>query len=89
MTNVILGLGQPREYDKTVVIAPHPCNLAWANGTAACSDGKLALRWDADYESHTLHMLLHVPQGWSYEVKLPFELNGWTVTINGKTFERV
>lgn len=87
MTNKILGLGQPHQLTKSVVIEPHPCRLKWANGAAKCADGPIRLRWSADYEEHIFDMTLSLPEGWTYELKLPFELNGWTVQLNGVTIK--
>ena len=84
LTERILGLGQPNESKKTVMIQPCPMNLRWARGKAECSDGSVYFKWSADQEEHTLHMTLSLPEGWRPEVQLPFSLAGWEVTLNGK-----
>lgn len=87
MTNKILGLGQPKQLTKTVCIEPHPCRLKWANGAAKCADGPIQLHWSANYEEHIFDMSLSLPQDWNYELKLPFELSGWTVLLNKKQIQ--
>lgn len=82
MTNKILGLGQPKQLTKTICIEPHPCSLKWAKGAAKCSDGPIRFQWSADHEEHIFDMTLSLPKGWNYELKLPFELNGWKVLLN-------
>lgn len=82
MTNKILGLGQPKQLTKTICIEPHPCKLKWASGAAKCSDGPIRFHWSADYEEHIFDMTLSLPENWTYELKLPFELNGWTILLN-------
>lgn len=82
LTNVILGLGQPKQLTKTIEIKPHLCGLKWATGTAKCTDGNISLHWSADYEEHIFEMTLQLPDDWKYELKLPFELNGWKVILN-------
>ena len=84
MTSEVLGLGAPMQRTKTVRIAPHPGELKWASGSERCDDGLIFLRWSADDEAHVLDMQLVLPQGWSYELALPFELSGWTVRLNGE-----
>lgn len=83
MTNKILGLGQPLQSTKTVIIEPHPSKLKWANGSAKCQDGMILFHWSADYTEHILNMVLSMPEGWNYELHIPFELNGWTLLLNG------
>lgn len=82
ITNKILGLGQPKQLTKMVCIEPHPCRLKWAKGAAHCTDGPIRFQWSADYEEHIFDMTLSLPEEWNYELKLPFELNGWTILLN-------
>ncbi|OUP80907.1 hypothetical protein B5F07_19305 [Lachnoclostridium sp. An169] len=84
MTQLILGLGEARQRSKTITISPHPCGLTWASGSAGCEDGDFFLRWYADYEEHELDMMLLLPDGWKAEYRLPFELTGWKVRVNGE-----
>ena len=42
------------------------------------------LEWHADHEAHVLDMELTLPEGWTPEVVIPFELSGWKVYMNGK-----
>ena len=84
ITNMILGLGQPSQRTRTVRISPHPGKLDWASGSAYCEDGRIALRWHADRIAHQLDMYLELPCGWNAEWAFPFELTGWTVTVNGR-----
>ena len=85
MTQKVLGLGAPMQEDKTVTIIPYPGELLWAYGSAKCEDGMIFLRWSADRDLHELKMDLTLPEGWKAKYELPFELNGWTVTVNGKS----
>lgn len=85
LTSHVLGLGAPLQRTKTVRIAPHPCRLRWARGTARCAEGMISLCWSADEETHEFDMRLMLPRGWSYTLDLPFELSGWTVRLNGET----
>lgn len=84
ITNKILGLGQPMHLTRTIRIEPHPGKLKWANGTAYCKDGPIHFCWSANHHDHIFDMTLLIPEGWTYELKLPFELNGWTVLLNKK-----
>ena len=83
LTNKVLGLGQPSELTKSVKIAPNPCGLNWARGAAKCSDGIILMNYKADNEEHILDIVLQLPEGWSYELEIPFELCGWKVLLNG------
>lgn len=83
MTNKILGLGQPKCLTKTIEINPHPGELRWACGTASSEEGMFFLRWNADHEKHVLDMILQIPTGWNYKLKIPFELTGWHIIVNG------
>lgn len=85
LTQKVLGLGCPCASCKTVLVSPNPCGLKWAQGSADTSDGPIFLRWSADEDTHTMHILLTLPEGWSADVHLPFALTGWTVTLNGKS----
>ena len=87
MTNKVLGLGQPKVGEKIVEINPHPGTLRWASGRASCEDGDFFLRWSADYDNHILDMMLQIPKGWNYTLKIPFELTGWKIQINGNLLE--
>lgn len=84
LTNKVLGLGQPSELTKTVKIAPNPCGLNWARGSAKCSDGMIFMNYKADNEEHIIDIVLGLPEGWNYELEIPFELCGWKVLLNGK-----
>lgn len=84
ITNKVLGLGEPMQKTKTVVINPHPGDLKWAGGSALCADGIIYLRWSADHEAHVLDMELRLPDGWAAHYESPFELTGWKIRINGK-----
>ncbi len=83
LTNKVLGLGQPSELTKTVKIAPNPCGLNWARGAAKCSGGMIFMNYKADNEEHIIDIILQLPEGWSYELEIPFELCGWKVLLNG------
>ena len=85
MTQKVLGLGAPMQEDKSVTISPYPGELLWAYGSAKCEDGMIFLRWSADRDLHELKMDLTLPEGWKAKYEIPFELNGWTVTVNGKS----
>ena len=87
IVNQVLGLGQPEQLTKTVVIAPHPGELDWAYGSALCEDGEITLDWKADQEKHVLDMQLVLPEGWNYVLRLPFALSGWRVRLNGEELE--
>lgn len=82
MMSDVLGLGQPNQQEKTVKISPNPCGLLWASGAGQCEDGRIFMKWKADYEEHLLDMTVLVPQGWNMEVEFPFELTGWNITLN-------
>lgn len=84
MTNLVLGLGSPMQSRKSVRIAPHPGELHWAMGSALCEDGRIYLQWAADHEKHELDMKLYLPDGWTAEYDIPFELTGWSIRVNGK-----
>ncbi len=84
MTNHVLGLGAPMQRTKSLRIAPHPCGLRWARGTARCAEGMISFSWSADEETHELTMRLVLPEGWKYELCLPFELSGWRIWMNGE-----
>ena len=84
MTNLVLGLGSPMQSRKSVRIAPHPGELHWAMGSALCEDGRIYLQWAADHEKHELDMKLYLPDGWTAEYDIPFELTGWSIRANGK-----
>lgn len=87
ITNSVLGLGMPMESSKSIKINPHPGNLKWANGSARCTDGMIYLHWFADEEKHILNMQLKLPESWTMELEIPFELYGWTILINGERIE--
>lgn len=89
LTNKVLGLGQPMQRTKTVKINPHPQDLRWASGSAKCEDGTMFFRWNADSEEHILDMTLLLPDGWKPEIEIPFELNGWTITLNGVDYREI
>lgn len=84
IVNQVLGLGQPFQLTHTVRINPHPGELNWACGNAVCEEGDIYLEWHADHEAHVLDMELTLPEGWTPEVVIPFELSGWKVYMNGK-----
>lgn len=84
ITNQVLGLGQPLERTKTVVISPHPGTLLWARGSAKCSDGLIILKWSANQEEHILKMRLILPKTWSYRIEIPFEIKKWEIYLNDK-----
>lgn len=84
ITNQVLGLGQPLERTKTVVISPHPETLLWARGSAKCSDGFIILKWSANQEEHILKMRLILPKTWSYRIEIPFEIKKWEIYLNDK-----
>lgn len=84
ITNYILGLGMPMQRTKRVTISPHPGELKWASGRAYCEDGEIFLSWTADQEEHVLDMVLSLPEDWEAEYIIPFELQGWTVKVNGE-----
>ena len=46
--------------------------------------GEISKPWHADHEAHVLDMELTLPEGWTPEVVIPFELSGWKVYMNGK-----
>lgn len=87
IVNEVLGLGQPKEKEKKILIKPHPGKLRWAKGSAACSDGQIFLSWSADAMEHRLTMQLLIPEGWEYELELSFELKGWEIILNGNREE--
>lgn len=76
LINDVLGIGQPEEATKTVMIAPCPGNLTWAHGTAKCSDGMIDLQWRADHERNLITLHLSVPDGWQAEIRVPL---GWAI----------
>ncbi|MBQ7371496.1 MAG: hypothetical protein IJW67_06385, partial [Blautia sp.] len=82
ITQQVLGLGEPQEKTKTIVIAPHPGTLTWAKGTARCKDGMFFLKWMADHEKHILYLTLQLPKGWKADYRFPFELQGWEIRQN-------
>ena len=84
IVNQVLGLGQPFQLTHTVRINPHPGELNWACGCTVCEEGEIYLEWRADHEAHVLDMELILPEGWTPEVVIPFELSGWKVYMNGK-----
>lgn len=83
IVNNILGLGQPLEYNKTIEICPHPGDIAWAHGTALCSDGVICFGWYSDSDNHIIDMYLSMPEGWGIKIKFPFELENWVKILNG------
>ena len=85
----ILGLGQPVQKDRTIMIRPNPCGLLWASGSEKCDDGKIFMKWSADYDEHLLDVIVLAPDNWTLKVQIPFELKGWTVTINNKEYQKV
>lgn len=82
ITNQVLGLGEPSERTRTIVIAPHPGKLRWARGSAKCIDGMIYLKWSAYQEEHILRMMLTIPDTWKYRLEVPFELSGWQIYVN-------
>lgn len=88
LTNHVLGLGQPSQLTKTVKISPNPCGLRWAQGAAQCSDGRILLNFKADQDEHLLDIQLNLPDGWRYELAIPFELCGWMVLLNGNVIKK-
>lgn len=83
LTNQVLGIGEPCERTKIIMITPHPGELRWARGSAKCSDGMIYMRWYADQEEHNLRITLTIPKTWKYQLEIPFELNGWSISLNG------
>lgn len=83
IVNDVLGLGHPKQANKTVRIRPYPGTLDWACGTASCADGEIRLSWNADRDEHVLNMELTMPEGWKPLIEIPFELSGWKVMVNG------
>ena len=83
IVNDVLGLGQPRQSTKSFRLCPHPGELRWANGTARTCDGIIFMEWGSDSDEHILNIRLQMPEGWTYEFERPFELSGWTITVNG------
>ncbi len=84
ITNHVLGLGEPMELSKKVVISPYPGTVSWARGTARCSDGMISMQWNANRRKRRLGINLLIPDGWHYELNLPDDLKSWTVEINGE-----
>lgn len=84
LTEKVLGLGQPAQRTKTVVIEPHPGDLRWAEGSTSCDDGMFFLKWSADADLHTLKIRLTMPEGWKADFRRAFELSGWQIEMNGK-----
>lgn len=84
IVNHVLGLGSPMQYNKTVVLNPHPARLRWANGTAYTPDGTIFMEWSSEPDDHKLDIRLQLPETWTYVFDRPFELSGWQVTINGQ-----
>lgn len=80
----VLGLGEPIQRTKTVVINPHPGALNWASGCVKCKDGVIFLGWSAKQSEHILDMRLQLPKGWGYKLLVPFELKSWTIILNGE-----
>ena len=70
--------------EKKIRISPHPGQLRWAYGSVECGDDMIFLNWSADHAEHVLDMRLQIPQGWKYELEVPFELAGWKVILNGR-----
>ena len=83
LTEKVLGLGQPIQRTKTVVIEPHPGALRWAEGAAVCAEGMIFLKWSADADLHTLKISLTLPEGWKADFRRDFELAGWQIEMNG------
>lgn len=84
LTSTVLGLGQPLNLYKTVVISPHIMGINWAKGSTKCDDGDIYFGWYADHEEHILNAHLVIPKNWSVKYELPFELSGWKIVVNGK-----
>ena len=83
LTEKVLGLGQPIQRRKTIIIEPHPGNLRWAEGAAKCEDGIIFLKWSADADLHKLRISLTLPEGWTADFHRAFELSGWQIEMNG------
>lgn len=83
LTEKVLGLGQPIQRTKTVVIEPHPGDLRWAEGASVCTEGMFFLKWSADADLHTLKISLTLPEGWKADFRRDFELAGWQIEMNG------
>ena len=77
----VLGLGAISEKDKSVVFAPNPCGLRWANGSSVCSDGSIFVEWSADEEAKRFMASLQLPEGWHFELQLPDSLKEWEITF--------
>lgn len=83
----VLGLAQPCQDDKTIVIRPGMNGIVWAKGMENCEDGMISLDWHADYEEHILYMNLVLPDTWKAQYEFPFELMAWKIFVNGKEIE--
>ena len=81
LVNKVLGLGEPNEKDKTVSLCPYPDSLRWAAGSAKVSDGMIFMNWSSNPHAHTLEISIMLPEGWRYELDLPFEYKNWKVIL--------
>jgi hypothetical protein len=81
-----LGLGVPERLTHTLRISPHPCGLAWAQGSVDCDGHPAFLRWQVQEKAKKFEMHLSIPDDWKAEVKIPDEFTGWNVEFyqNGK-----
>ncbi|HJD46693.1 MAG TPA: hypothetical protein H9909_07585 [Candidatus Mediterraneibacter norfolkensis] len=80
----VLGLGEPRCGEKRITICPHPGKLRWAYGSVKCGKDRIFMNWSADHDAHVLDIRLQIPEDWNYNLKIPFELSGWKVILNGE-----
>ena len=75
-----LGLNIPDEVDRTIHIAPHPCEIRWAKGYTLAGDGIASVSW----ENHPgiFRMSVSVPDGYRVNLSLPDHIHGWRNTIS-------
>ncbi|MFW6457523.1 MAG: family 78 glycoside hydrolase catalytic domain, partial [Planctomycetota bacterium] len=67
----ILGIKPCTPGYDTVLIAPHPCDLAWAHGRVPTPHGTVECAWEN--RENTFNMNLRMPDGIEGRVQLPYE----------------
>ncbi|MDI4648462.1 alpha-L-rhamnosidase C-terminal domain-containing protein [Cohnella hashimotonis] len=65
----ILGLHAPDELNRTVRLAPHPCDLKWCKGALSCQGGTISVEWHRT-ESR-FELMAHVPDRYEVLLEIP------------------
>jgi hypothetical protein len=69
LTEYVLGVAPTGPGYSTFTVAPHPADLAWAEGTVPTPHGPIRARWEQTPDG--LRLALDVPNGTKASVRLP------------------